>query len=90
MRVGVQFLASLSELRIQHCQELWCGSQTQMGSCVAWLWRGPAAVAPIRPLAWEFPCAAAAALKGKKKEKEKKKESDCSGSGHSPQAGAVG
>ena len=31
-----------------------------------WLWRRPAAVAPIQPLAWELPCAAGAALKRKK------------------------
>ena len=28
-----------------------------------WLWRRPAATAPIRPLAWEPPYAAGAALK---------------------------
>ena len=32
-----------------------------------WLWRRPAAIALIRPLAWEPPCATGAALeKGKK------------------------
>ena len=31
------------------------------------LWHRPAAVAPIRPMAWEPPCAAGAALKSKKK-----------------------
>ena len=30
-----------------------------------WLWRRLAAIAPIRPLAWEFACAAGAALKKK-------------------------
>ena len=42
-----------------------------------WLWCRLAAVAPIRPLAWEPPYAAAAALKSKtkkKKKKERKKE----------------
>ena len=33
-----------------------------------------AAVAPIRPLAWESPYAVGAALKKKKKKKKKKKE----------------
>ena len=33
-----------------------------------WLWCRPAAVAPIRPLAWEPPYAAGAALKRQKKE----------------------
>ena len=32
-----------------------------------WLWSKPAAAAPIRPLAWEFPYAAGAALKSKNK-----------------------
>ena len=31
-----------------------------------WLWRRPAAAAPIGPLAWELPHAAGAALKRKK------------------------
>ena len=31
-----------------------------------WLWCGPAATAPIQPLAWEIPCATSAALKRKK------------------------
>ena len=31
-----------------------------------WLWRRPAAVAPIRPLAWELPYASGVALKKKK------------------------
>ena len=43
-----------------------------------WLWRRPAATAPIGPLAWEPPCATGAALekakREKKKEKRKKKE----------------
>ena len=30
-----------------------------------WLWRRPAAVAPIQPLAWELPYTAGAALKRK-------------------------
>ena len=30
----VQFMASLSGFRIQHCHELWCRSQTWLRSCV--------------------------------------------------------
>ena len=48
MRTQVQSLAWLSELRIQHCCELWYR---------------PAATAPIQPLAWEPPYAMGAALK---------------------------
>ena len=35
MRFQVQFLALISGLRIQHCLELWCRSQTQLGSGIA-------------------------------------------------------
>ena len=38
-----------------------------------WLWYRPAAAVPIRPIAWELPCAVGAALKKKKKRGEKKK-----------------
>ena len=34
-----------------------------------WLWRRPAATAPIGPLAWEPPYALGAALKSKQKKK---------------------
>ena len=34
-----------------------------------WLWRGPAATAPIRPLAWDPPYAMGAALEKAKKKK---------------------
>ena len=40
-----------------------------------WLWHRLEAVDPIRPLAWEPPCAAGVALKGKTKTKKKKIES---------------
>ena len=65
-RVRVQSWASFSELRIQHCLELWYRSQTGLGSgLMLWLWRRPSAVALIRPLAWELPYATGAALKSK-------------------------
>ena len=48
----VSSLASLGELGIRHCQELWSRL---------------AAVALIQPLAWELPHAAGSALKRKKK-----------------------
>ena len=35
MRLQVQSLASLSGLRIQHCRELVCRLQTQLGSGIA-------------------------------------------------------
>ena len=39
---------------------------------LAWLWLWPAAVAPVRSLAWEPPYAAGAALKDKKTKRQKK------------------
>jgi len=35
MRIQVRSLASLIGLRIQHCHEMWCRSQMQLGSCIA-------------------------------------------------------
>ena len=42
MRLWVQFLASLSGLRILRCRELWCRSKTRLGSgvAVAVVWAG--------------------------------------------------
>ena len=37
-----------------------------------WLWREPAATAPIRPLAWEPPYAAGMAIEKTKRQKKKK------------------
>ena len=68
MRIRVQSLALLSGFRIWRCGELWRRSQT-CGSdpTLLWLWRRPAATAPIPPLAWEAPYTAGAAIKRKKK-----------------------
>ena len=46
-----------------------CGVGQRHSSDLAllWLWCRPAAVGPIRPLAWESPYAAGAALKKKKR-----------------------
>ena len=53
-----------------------CGIGCRHGSDpeLLWLWRRPAATAPIGPLAWEPPYAAGAALEKTKKKKERKKE----------------
>ena len=73
MRFQVQSLASLSGLRIWHCPELWCRSDSaQILSSDPkwlWLWCRPAAAVPIRPLAWELSYAAGAVLKNKQKER---------------------
>ena len=44
-----------------------CGVGRECGSdlVLQWLWCRPAAVALIRPLAWELPYATGVALKGK-------------------------
>ena len=46
-----------------------CDGGQRQGLDLAWLWRRLAAVALIRPLAWEPPYAAGAALKKKAKKK---------------------
>ena len=51
---------------IRRCHELWCRSQTQLRSCMLWLWLRPAATTPIQPLAWDPPYATGAALKRQK------------------------
>ena len=43
-------------------------------SNILWLWRRPAAAAPIRSLAWELPYGMGTALKKKKKKKKKERE----------------
>ena len=50
-----------------------CGVGRGHSSDPMWLWRRPAATAPIRPLAWEAPHATGAALKGQKTKKKIKK-----------------
>ena len=47
-----------------------CGVGRRRGSdpVLLWLWRRPAAVAPIRPLAWESPYATGAALEKAKRQ----------------------
>ena len=60
MRLWVQSLALLSGLRIWCCCELWC-------RLLLWLWRRPAAVALVGPLAREPPYATGVALEKTKK-----------------------
>ena len=72
MRIQVQFLASISGLKIGHCHKLWCRFQMRLGS------RGcdvghQLTAAPIWPLAWEFPNAVGVAIKRKKKKRPKLK-----------------
>jgi len=43
------------------------GRRHSSNPTLLWLWCGPAATAPIQPLAWEPPCSVSMALKEKKK-----------------------
>ena len=61
IRLRVRSLALLSGLRI--CAAVSCGVGCRCGSDLALLWLWPAAVAPIRPLAWEPSYALGMALK---------------------------
>ena len=45
----------------------------QIPTALLWLWYRMAAIALIRPLAWELPHATGTVLKKKKKKKEKSK-----------------
>ena len=50
------------------------GHRCGLDPTLLWLWRRPAATAPIGPLAWESPCAAGEAIeKTKNKNKTKQK-----------------
>ena len=75
MRLWVRSLALFRGLGIRRCHELWCRSQTWLGSHVAVAWCRPAAPAPVRPLAWGPPYAAGAALKKQNKTKNPHKKS---------------
>ena len=56
-----------------------CGVGRRRGSepVLLWLWHRPAAVALIKPLAWEPPYAVGTALKKTKDKKKKKRLCDC-------------
>ncbi len=60
-------------VKVQCCSvAMSCGVGCRSGlhPKLLWLWRRPAAVAPIQPLAWELSHATGAALKSKKKKKK--------------------
>ena len=69
IRLRVRSLTLLSGLRIRRCCELWCRSKSGSDLVLLWLWCGPAAVAPIGPLAWEYPYTMGAAPRRKKRKK---------------------
>ena len=75
MRMWVQSPALLSGLRISSAVS--CSVGYRLGLDLALLWHRHrlATIAPIRPLAWELPCAVSAALKRQKDEKKAKNNS---------------
>ena len=66
----VQSLSSLSGFRSSIAMSCGVGCRLGLDPALLWLWRGPAAAAPIRPLALEPLYAPNAALKRKKNKKE--------------------
>ena len=66
--VSIPGLAQWVKDPIWCCLELWYIHRHKHSSdpVLLWLWRRPAAIAPIRPLVWELPYAMVAALKKKK------------------------
>ena len=64
VKLQVRSLDLLSGLRIWHCRGV--GHRCGLYLVLLWLWRRLAAVALIRPLAWEPPYAVGAALEKKK------------------------
>jgi len=73
MRLQVPSLASLSGLRIGIAVSCGVGCRHSSDPTLLWLWCRPAAINPIRPLAWEPPYTAGAALEKAKRQKKKEK-----------------
>ena len=74
MRLRVRSLAPLSGLRIQHCHELWCRSQT--GIAVAVVQAGSYS-SVLTPSLGTSRCYQCSPKKTKKTEKKKKEEEEC-------------
>ena len=52
-----------------------CGvCRSSLDLALLWLWHGPAATAPIQPLAWELPYTMGEALKRQKRKRKKTKK----------------
>ena len=71
MKLRVRSLALLSGLRIGVAVSCGVGRRQGSGPTMLWLWRRLEAIALIRPLAWEPPCATGAAQKRQKKKKKR-------------------
>ena len=75
-RMRVQSLAPLSGLKSGVAMNCSTGRRCSSDPELLRLWCRLAAVAPIRPLAWEFPYGAGVAIKKKKVKKKKKKKKE--------------
>ena len=60
------------------------GRRHSLDPALLWLWRRPAATAPIRPLVWEPPYAVGAAQEMEKRQKKKKQKTKQSRRYNSP------
>ena len=67
----IRSLPLLSGLRVHSAVNCGVGHRHGSDPALLWLWCGPVATAPIRPLAWEPPYAAGAALEKAKRPKKK-------------------
>ena len=65
MKLRVPLQAMVSGLRSGVAMSCGVGHRPRLDLMLLWLWRRPAAVAPIQPLAWESPYATGSALKKK-------------------------
>ena len=74
MKTQVQSLALLSGLRIRRCRELWCRSQTQLGSGVMQAGGYSSNSTPILETSACPICLGFGPKKPKKKKKKKKKK----------------
>ena len=74
VKMQVQSLFSPSGLRIWHCHSCSVGCRCALDLMLPWLWCRLAAVAQIRPLAWELPYAAGRAVKRKQIKQNKIKQ----------------
>ena len=73
MRLQVQSLPLLSDQGSGIAVSCGVGRRCGSDPVLLWLWHGPVATAPIRPLAWEPPYAEGAALKQTNEQTNKNK-----------------
>ena len=75
MRLWARSLPLPSGSRIRVAVSRGVGRRCSLDPTLLWLWCGPVAIAPIRPLAWEPPYALGAALEKAKRQKQNETKS---------------